>query len=116
METGTYKETVWQRVKLLIQSINTKLEDRHYSVVCILALANFEKTQLDEFLTLHDNINKKLKLNPKYYNTLIIAAQLFTATEVTNTNLKYYTDFAGILLTVTDFGGSDSGGDGGGGD
>lgn len=122
LETGTFQEPIIERlvrVESLLHSINLKIEKRHYSVICLLALANFEKTQLNALLELQDTINTKLKLNPKYYNTLGVAAQLYTATELANNSEMYYTDIADILMTVIDNGGSDGsdgGGDGGGGD
>ena len=117
MGTGTFNDATWAKVKELatiIQTANSKLEPRHYSVVCLLALAKFEITEFPALNKIHDEICKVIKANPKYENTLLIATQIYTSNEAFGDLPKYDIDFSDIFLQgLDDFGGD--GGDGGGG-
>ena len=118
MSTGTFNTDTWKDVVTLAQLIekaNTKLEERHYSVVCLLALAKFEPHEFPALTDIHDEICKKIKANPKYENTLLIAAQVYTANEIIGELPKYDIDFTDILLIDSDNHSGDSSGDSGGG-
>lgn len=118
MGTGTFNDTTWSKVGELatvIQAANSKLEPRHYSVVCLLALAKFEIIEFPKLNEIHDGICKAMKANPKYENTLLIATQIYTANEAFGESQKYDINFIDMVLQGidADFGG-DGGGDGGG--
>lgn len=113
MGTGTFNDTTWDKVKELatiIQTANSKLETRHYSVVCLLALAQFEITEFPALNKIHDEICKSMKANPKYENTLLIATQIYTSNEAIGDLPKYDIDFIDLVLQGID---ADFGGDGG---
>ena len=118
MGTGTFDDTTWDKVKELatiIQTANSKLEPRHYSVVCLLALAKFEVTEFPALNEIHDEICKVIKANPKYENTLLIATQIYTSNEAFGDLPKYDIDFIDMVLQGVDDGFGGDGGDGGGG-
>ena len=114
MGTGTFHDTTWSKVKELatvIQVANSKLEPRHYCVVCLLALAKFEITEFPALNEIHDEICKVMKANPKYENTLLIATQIYTSNEALEALSKYDIDFIDILFEIVDTDFSGSGGD-----
>ena len=113
MGTGTFNDTTWDKVKELaaiIQTANSKLETRHYSVICLLALVHFEITEFPALNEIHDEICKSMKVNPKYENTLLIATQIYTSNEAFGDLPKYDIDFIDLVLQGID---ADFGGDGG---
>ena len=117
MGTGTFDEKTWHRVKSFtttFMSTKAKIEPRHYSVVCLLALAKYKTEELQVLTEVHEAICQSLKLNPKYYNTLLIAAQIYTCTEVVGELPKCTLDFSDIVLQgfdgVADSVSGDSGG------
>ena len=121
MGTGTFDDTIWEKVKELatiIQAANSKLEPRHYNVVCLLALAKFERTEFQMLNEIHEQLCKVMKANPKYENTLLIATQIYTASEALDELQKYDIDFTDILFEIVDvdFGGASGDGGSGGGD
>lgn len=118
MGTGTFDEKTWHRVRSFtttFMSAKDKIEPRHYSVVCLLALTKFEPEELQALKEVHEAICQALKLNPKYYNTLLIAAQIHTCTEVIGEIPKCSLDFSDIVLQgiegVADSASSDGGGE-----
>ncbi|MFJ7738077.1 DUF4003 family protein [Lysinibacillus sp. NPDC097287] len=119
MGTGTFDEKTWQRVRSFtttFMSTNAKLEPRHYSVVCLLALATFETQEFQALTEVHETICQALKLNPKYYNTLLIATQIYTCTEGIGELPKCALDFSDIVLQGIDGVADSASGDGGGGE
>lgn len=103
--TGTFDEKTWHRVKTLtttFMSTKDKIEPRHYSVICLLVLAKFEPQELQTLTEVHEAICQALKLNPKYYNTLLIAVQIHTSTEVIGELPKCALDFSDIVLQGID--------------
>lgn len=121
MGTGTFDDTISEKVKELatiIQAANSKLERRHYSVVCLLALARFERTEFPTLHKIHEQLCQSMKANPKYENTLLIATQIYTASEALDELQKYDFDFTDILFEIVeaDFGGASGDGGSGGGD
>ena len=114
--TGIFHDTTWAKVKELatiIQTANSKLESRHYSVVCLLALAKFEITEFPALYEIHEKLCKAMKTNSKYENTLLIATQIYTANEALAELQKYDTDFADIFFEIVDSDFSGPSGDGG---
>ncbi|WP_431028888.1 DUF4003 family protein [Lysinibacillus sp. LZ02] len=115
--TGAWDETIWAKVEelaALIQAASTKLEPRHYSVVCLLALAKFETPAFPALTEIHDQVCQVLKAKPKYDNTLLIATQIYTASEAFSDLPTYDFDFADIVMQAIDGdSGGDAGGDGG---
>ena len=119
--TGTFNDATWDKLKELaeaIQTANSKLETRHYSVVCLLALVQFEITEFPTLHKIHDAICKSMKANPKYENTLLMATQIYTLNEVIDDLPKSDFDFIDLVLQGIDanFGGDGSDGGAGGGD
>ncbi|MEK4229675.1 DUF4003 family protein [Solibacillus sp. FSL H8-0538] len=121
---GTFDAKLCDRIRelaQLIQQLNVKLQDRHYAVICLLALANFKKDDFPKLFALHEEIVTLLKANPKYENTLLIAAQLYTATQITEIEDNLFVDAGDLLFDMCGLmdscgDGSDGGSDGGGGD
>ncbi|MFJ7951269.1 DUF4003 family protein [Lysinibacillus sp. NPDC096418] len=117
MGTGTFDEKTWQRVQAFtatFMSTNTKIDPRYYNVVCLLALATFEPEEFPALTEVYDAISQTLKLNPKYYNTLLIATQIYTCTEAIGELPKYSTEFSDIVMQSIDGIADSTSGDGGG--
>lgn len=117
MGTGTFDEKIWQRVQAFtatFMSTNAKIDPRYYNVVCLLALATFESEEFPALTEVYDAISQTLKLNPKYYNTLLIATQIYTCTEAIDELPKYTTEFSDIVMQSMDGIADSTSGDGGG--
>lgn len=102
--TGTFCENTIHHVKKLmklIYSIQSSVKSCHYSAIGLLALAKFETNQFPALLDIHDEICRSLKISPKSCNTLLLAAQIYTANEaigdLPSCNLDY-SDFAYSLV------------------
>lgn len=102
--TGIFCENTIQHVQKLAKlflSIQAILKYCHYSTIALLALANFQLNQFPALEDIHDEICHSLKISPNSCNTLLLAAQIYTANEAIG-DLPFYnmnfSDFAYALV------------------
>ncbi|MEG0437847.1 DUF4003 family protein [Solibacillus cecembensis] len=101
--TGTFCENTIQQVKkltTLIFSIRANLKYCHYRTIALLALANFQPNQIPALEDIHDEICRSLKISPNNCNTLLLAAQIYTANEAIGDLPSYNMDFSDFAYAI----------------
>lgn len=103
--TGNFHNETFSRLKELtafIKKTEGKLTPDHYNTIALLSLAKFEVHQFPALHDMHEEICRFLKLDRRHFNSLLVATQIYTATEAIGDLPSYDLDFSTIIFSAVE--------------